>query len=201
MPRKSLFGGSSHADRHVDAALVVMRSLGAEIVDPVDLTMPDDLGDDELEVLLYEFKTDVNAYLASLGPGARVKSLKEAIAFNEANKDREMPFFGQELFVRAEAKGPLTSPDYVAALGRIRQATRKHGIDAVMSSASPRCVGGAHQRPAITHRSGEWRLRSGRRVEHPGNCRVPAHHGACRLHLRSSGRPLDLRPCMERDRR
>jgi amidase len=134
VPRKSLFGGSSHADRQIDAALVVMQSLGAEIVDPVDLTMPDDLGDDELEVLLYEFKTDVNAYLASLGEGARVKSLKEAIAFNEANRDREMPFFGQELFVRAEAKGPLTSPDYLGALGRIRQATRKNGIDAVMSA-------------------------------------------------------------------
>jgi amidase len=94
--------------------------------------MPDDLGEHELEVLLYEFKTDVNAYLASLGPGARVKSLKEAIAFNDANRDREMPFFGQELFLRADAKGPLTSPDYLAALGRIRQATRERGIDAVM---------------------------------------------------------------------
>jgi amidase len=134
VPRKGLFGGSSHADRHVDAALAVMRSLGADIVDPVDLKMPDDLGDHELEVLLYEFKTDVNAYLASLGPRARVKSLSEAIAFNEANRDREMPFFGQELFLRAETKGPLTSPDYVAALERIRQATREHGIDAVMTT-------------------------------------------------------------------
>ena len=133
VPRKGLFGDSMHADRHVDAALVVMRSLGAEIIDPVDLAMPDDLGEVELEVLLYEFKADVNAYLASLGPGARVRSLKEAIAFNEANKDREMPFFGQELFLRAETKGPLTSPDYVTALARIRQATREHGIDAVMN--------------------------------------------------------------------
>ena len=133
VPRKGLFGDSMHADRHVDAALVVMRSLGAEIIDPVDLAMPDDLGEVELEVLLYEFKADVNAYLSSLGPGARVRSLKEAIAFNEANKDREMPFFGQELFLRAETKGPLTSPDYVTAHARIRQATREHGIDAVMN--------------------------------------------------------------------
>ena len=67
---------------------------------PSTSAMPDDLGKHELEVLLYEFKTDVNVYLASLGPGAPVKSLKEAIAFNDANRDREMPFFGQELFVR-----------------------------------------------------------------------------------------------------
>jgi amidase len=132
VPRKQLFGGSPHADRHVERAMVVMQSLGAEIIDPVDLAMPDDLGEHELEVLLYEFKTDVNAYLASLGPRAPVKSLKQAIAFNDANRDREMPFFGQELFLRADAKGPLTSPDYLAALGRIRQATRERGIDAVM---------------------------------------------------------------------
>jgi amidase len=133
VPRKGLFGGSVHADRLVDAALVVMRSLGAEIIDPVDLTVPDDLAEHELEVLLYEFKTDVNTYLATLGPGARVRSLKDAIAFNEAHRDREMPFFGQELFLRAEAKGPLTSPDYITALARIRRATREHGIDAVMT--------------------------------------------------------------------
>jgi amidase len=133
VPRKGLFGGSAHADRHVDAALVILRSLGAEIIDPVHLAMPDDLGEHELEVLLYEFKADVNAFLATLGPGARVRSLKDTIAFNEANRDREMPFFGQELFLRAEAKGPLTSPDYIAALARIRRATREHGIDAVMT--------------------------------------------------------------------
>jgi amidase len=132
VPRKRLFGGSMHADRLVEAALTVMKSLGAEIIDPVDLTMPDDLGKNEYEVLLYEFKADLNAYLASLGPNAPIKSLKEAIAFNEAHKDREMPYFGQEVFLEAEAKGPLTTPDYVKALSANKQATREKGIDAVM---------------------------------------------------------------------
>jgi amidase len=132
VPRKGLFGGSPPADRLAEAALEVLKSLGAEVIDPVELTMPDEFGNNELEVLLYELKTDLNAYLAGLGPGARVKSLTDAIAFNEANKDREMPYFGQELFLRAEAKGPLTSPDYLKALGRNKKASRVDGIDAVM---------------------------------------------------------------------
>jgi amidase len=130
---KSLFGGSTHADRLADAALAVLKSLGAEVIDPVELTMPANLGDNELEVLLFEFKADLNTYLASLGPSAGVKSLKEAIAFNEANKDREMPYFGQELFLQAESKGPLTSAAYMNALRRNKQATRDRGIDAVMT--------------------------------------------------------------------
>jgi amidase len=133
VPRHGLFGGSTHADRLVDAALAVLTSLGAEIIDPVDFTMPGDVGDNELEVLLYEFRTDLNAYLAGLGPAAPVKSLKDIIEFNDANKDREMPYFGQELFVQAEGKGPLTSAAYIKALGRNRQATRDQGIDAVMA--------------------------------------------------------------------
>jgi amidase len=132
-PRKGLFGGSPHADRLVEAALAVMKSLGAEIIDPVELTTPDDLGKAEWEVLVYEFKADLNRYLASLGPAAPVKSLKEAIAFNEANTDREMPYFGQEIFLDAEAKGPLTSPQYQKALARSKEASRARGIDAVMT--------------------------------------------------------------------
>ena len=132
VPRKGLFGGSTHADRLVDAALGQLKTLGAEIIDPVELTMPDDLGKNEYDVLLYEFKADLNAYLATLGPGLRVKSLKEAIAFNDANRDREMPYFGQEIFIEAEGKGPLTSSDYIKAVSRNKQATRDQGIDAVM---------------------------------------------------------------------
>jgi amidase len=133
VPRKPLFGGSPHADQLVDAALAVMKSLGAEIIDPVKITTPDDLGKAEFQVLLYEFKADLNRYLASLGSGAPVKSLKEAIAFNEAHKDREMPYFGQEIFLDAEAKDPLTSPAYRKALARCKQASGPQGIDAVMT--------------------------------------------------------------------
>ena len=127
-PRKRLFGGSTHADRPGGRRIAVMKSLGAEIIDPVELAVPDEFGKSEFEVLLYEFKADLNAYLARLGPDARVKSLKDAIAFNEANKDREMPYFGQEIFVQAAGKGPAhRRPTYVKALGDMRPHSRARG--------------------------------------------------------------------------
>jgi amidase len=134
VPRKTLFGGSPHAERLVDEALDAMKSLGAVIVDPVDLTMPDGLNDDEFDVLLYEFKADLNAYLAMLGPGAPVKTLEEAIAFNDRHADREMPYFGQEIFVKAQAKGPLSSPAYRRALAASKRATQAAGIDKVCAA-------------------------------------------------------------------
>ena len=90
-------------------------------------------GDGEFEVLLYEFKADLNKYLAALGPSAPIKTLKEAIAFNEAHKDRAMPLFGQELFEMAEKKGPLTDAKYLTALKNCRRLSRTLGIDAVMT--------------------------------------------------------------------
>src|SRR6185295_6777164 len=85
--------------------------------------------DSELEVLLYEFKTDLNLYLAALQPGAPVHTLKDIIDFNEKNRDKEMPFFGQELFLRAEAKGPLTDKPYLKALRKNRTLSREKGLD------------------------------------------------------------------------
>ena len=86
----------------------IMKKRGAIIVDPADIPTQGKFDDSELEVLLYEFKADLNSYLASLGPRAPVKSLKEIIDFNEQYRDREMPYFGQDLFIKAQAKGPLT---------------------------------------------------------------------------------------------
>jgi len=83
-------------------------------------------------VLLYEFKADLGAYLEALGPGAPVKTLADVIAFNEAHRAQEMPYFGQELLVRAEAKGPLTTPAYREALEKNQRLARTEGIDAVM---------------------------------------------------------------------
>ena len=90
------------------------------------------LGNAETTVLHYEFKAGLNEYLAKLGPTARVKSLKELIAYNEAHAASEMPFFAQEHFVRAEAKGPLTSQEYLDAVEKCRLVSRTEGIDAVM---------------------------------------------------------------------
>jgi amidase len=82
--------------------------------------------------LLYEFKADLNKYLASLGPGAPVKSLKDIIDFNEKNRDRELPYFGQDIMVKAQAKGPLTEKKYLMALAKNHRMSRTQGIDAVM---------------------------------------------------------------------
>jgi amidase len=83
-------------------------------------------------VLLYELKADLNSYLAALGPSAPVHTLREIIEFNERNREKEMPYFGQDLFIKAEAKGPLTEKEYLDALEKNRRLTRKEGIDAVM---------------------------------------------------------------------
>ena len=84
------------------------------------------------DVLLYEFHADLNAYLAKAGPGAAARSLEELIRFNEEHREQEMPYFGQELFIKAQAKGPLTTPAYRNALAKDRRLSRTEGIDAVM---------------------------------------------------------------------
>jgi amidase len=130
--RKRFFGYSPPADRLVEAALEEMKARGAVIVDPADIPTADQVDGCEFDVLLYEFKADLNAYLSALPPSARVHSLKEVIAFNEAHKEREMPYFGQEIMVMAESKGPLTSPEYRKALTTCRTLARTRGLDATL---------------------------------------------------------------------
>jgi amidase len=131
--RAKLFGYSDVTDRIANAAIDRMKALGAVIVDPADIPNLGAYDASELEVLLYEFKADLNAYLGALGPGAKVHSLADVIAFNEANRDREMPFFGQERLLQAQKKGPLTEKAYKDALARNLRLSRKEGIDAVMN--------------------------------------------------------------------
>jgi amidase len=116
-----------------DEAVAAMRAGGAEIVDPANLPQNADVFTElPTTVLNYEFKANINQYFASLGAGARVKSLADLIAFNEANRDREMPFFGQERLIVSEATTGLDAPEYRRALSTIQRATRADGIDAVM---------------------------------------------------------------------
>ena len=131
--RKQYFGYSAAADRLVNQAIADMKAQGAVIVDPADIPTAAKMDACEIEVLLYEFKADLNAYLAVRG-SSRVRSLQDVIAFNETEKEREMPFFGQELFVSAQKKGPLTSPQYRAARARCRSLAREQGIDLVVRS-------------------------------------------------------------------
>jgi amidase len=132
IPRKGFFGYNPHSDKIAEDAIAIMKRLGAVIVDPVELPDGDELGKAENEVLLYEFKADLNAYLAGLGPSAPVKSLKDAIDFNERNRAREMPYFGQEIFIEAQAKGPLTEQGYLDALATCKRLSRTEGIDVAM---------------------------------------------------------------------
>jgi amidase len=129
---RKFFGISDAVDRLMNQAVEEMKRQGAVIVDPADLGTMDQLGDSELQVLLYELKADLNSYLAALGPSAPVHTLREIIEFNERNRDKEMPYFGQDLFIKAAAKGPLTEKDYLDALEKNHRLTRKEGIDAVM---------------------------------------------------------------------
>lgn len=129
---RKLSGFNRDADRLLEEAVTAMRKAGAVIVDPADIPHLGEYDATELQVLLYELKADLNAYLAGLGPGARVKTLADVIAFNEKNREREMPCFGQELFVQAEAKGPLTDKAYVDALAKNRRLSREEGLDAVL---------------------------------------------------------------------
>jgi amidase len=110
-----------------------MQELGAVLVDPAELPHAGEYDDTELEVLLYEFKADLNAYLATR-PGLPVRTLADLIAFNEANRDREMPYFGQELFEMAEAKGPLSDPAYRTVLARNLRLAGPEGIDAALAA-------------------------------------------------------------------
>jgi amidase len=130
---RNFFGFSAAVDRVMDEAIAAMKSAGAIIVDPANIATAGKFDDAEFEVLLYEFKTDLNAYLAALGPSAPYKNLAELIAFNEQNKEREMPYFGQEIFAQAQAKGPLTSTAYKAARAKCLRMSRAEGMDATLT--------------------------------------------------------------------
>jgi len=128
---RKFMGSNSDVDRLMQSAFDVLKKQGAEVIDPVDLN-PSQLGEPEFEVLLYEFKTDLNAYLARSGSAVAVKSLKDLIVFNEKHRDREMPYFEQETLVQAERKGPLTEKSYLDALEKCRRLSRAEGIDATV---------------------------------------------------------------------
>ncbi|HUS11096.1 MAG TPA: amidase [Pyrinomonadaceae bacterium] len=129
---RKYFGFSDRVDKLMNDLIAEMKKMGAVIVDPTDIPTSGKFDDSELEVLLYEFKADLNKYLGRLGSSSQVHSLKEVIAFNERNRDREMPYFGQDLFIKAEAKGPLTEKKYLQALAKNRLLSRTQGIDFVM---------------------------------------------------------------------
>jgi amidase len=130
---RKYFGFNDAVDALMEESLDVMKRQGATLVDPADIETLGKFDDTELVVFLYELKADLNAYLARLGSSAPVRTLKDIIEFNDRNRQKEMPYFGQDLFIKAEAKGPLTEKTYLDALSKNHQLARTEGIDAIMN--------------------------------------------------------------------
>jgi amidase len=130
---RKFFADSAPLNGFLDACIATLKQAGAVIVDPADLPLHGTTGGPEQEVLLYEFKADLNAYLERLPSTFPARSLVALIRFNEAHKDTEMPFFDQELLRQAQAKGPLSDKAYREARAACLKATRGDGIDAVLS--------------------------------------------------------------------
>jgi amidase len=131
--RAQLFGNSDPADCAADEAIAVLKRLGAVIVDPANLATLWKFDDTEVTALAYEFKASLKQYLRWIGPSAPIRSMKDAIAFNEAHSKQELSFFGQELLALAQSKGALTTPAYRKALAANRRLSRTLGIDATMT--------------------------------------------------------------------
>jgi amidase len=128
------FGLPASVDPILAEAIAALKQQGAVLVDPAEIPHIDKLGEPEGLILDFEFKAGIAAYLASRGPGFPMKSLADLIAFNNANRAREMPWFGQEIFERSVKCGPLTDPKYLAAVATCRRLSRAEGIDAVMAT-------------------------------------------------------------------
>jgi amidase len=147
---RKFFEKDTALDGFLDHCVDVLKKGGVEIIDPADMPSHGKWSDPEMEVLLYEFKTDLNAYLSSLPPELPAHSLADLIAFNDKNRSREMPWFEQEIFVQAEEKGPLTDKEYLNARQACLRLARQEGIDAVLEkdkldaivslTSSPACL-------------------------------------------------------------
>jgi amidase len=131
--RAKFTGYDQRTDALFDAAVADLRRLGATVVDPANIPHAGEYDDAEFTVLLYEFKADLNAYLASRGSTARVHTLQDVIEFNDKDAAREMPYFGQEIMKMAQAKGPLTEKAYLDARAKSLRLAGRLGIDAVMT--------------------------------------------------------------------
>ena len=129
---RKYFGFSDTVDALMEQSLDAMKKQGATLIDPADIETLGKFDESELLVFMYELKADLNAYLAGLGPDAPVRTLKDIIEFNDRNHQKEMPYFGQDLFLKAEAKGPLSEKAYLDALEKNHQLARTEGIDATM---------------------------------------------------------------------
>jgi amidase len=131
--RKRFTGYHAETDKLFETALDLMKRQGATIIDPADITTAGQTDDSEFDLLLYEFKADLNVYLGRLAPNVAVNSLADVIAFNAKNTSRELRFFGQEIMEQAQKKGPLTEKKYLDDLAKNRRLMGAQGIDATVA--------------------------------------------------------------------
>jgi amidase len=145
---RNLFGANLAADRVVDRDLQLMAAAGAVLVDPAEIETAGAVWTFDSEVLMFELKAVLDQFLGGLDKAMPVHSLRDLIAFNERNRDRELKWFGQELFEYAATKGPLTSPEYQRALLMVRQLAREQGIDATLDKHRLDAIVAPTQAPA-----------------------------------------------------
>ena len=145
---RQFFDREGRVDAVMEEAIRALAGLGAEIVDPVEIAHLQEVGRHEFEAMLYEFKAGLNEYLAGLGGDAPVKTLADVIAFNEAHAAEEMPYFGQEILVEAEAKGPLTEAAYRTARDTANRLSRDEGLDATLAEHRLEAILGPSGGPA-----------------------------------------------------
>jgi len=178
---RKTFGFNEKVDKVLEDALDTMKKQGAILVDPAPIETAGKFGDSEFTVLLYELKADLNAYLARLGPNAPVKTLKDIIDFNERNREKEMPYFGQDTFVKAQEKGPLTTQEYLDALAKNHQLARKEGIDATMDKNNLDALIGPTGGPCMAHRPCQWGIPSEVEARAPRRWPATQHHRTRRI--------------------
>ncbi|MFX1569848.1 MAG: amidase [Promethearchaeota archaeon] len=129
---RNFFGRNEYVDQLMEKAIKKMKELGATIIDPTNITIVNDLNEPEYEVLLYDFKHDMNEFLRSNVPDDFPQTLNELIQYNNQFKDKIMPYFGQEIFKMSEEKGPLSSEEYKAALEKCQRLSRDEGVDKII---------------------------------------------------------------------
>jgi len=130
---RQYFGFNDATDKLMKEAIELIKSLGATIVDPANIKTNGKFDATENDVLQYEFKTDLNTYLASAPAAVKSRTLADLIKFNEEHRAQEMPFFGQEIFEQSEKRGPLTEKKYRDALAKNHRLARTEGIDATLA--------------------------------------------------------------------
>ncbi len=164
---RKFFESNARLNSFLNSCIDALKKAGAEVIDPADLATHGQLEAPEGVVLSYEFKDGVNRYLTRLPASSPARTLQDLIVFNEKNRDREMPFFAQELFIQAQAKGPLSDGAYLKARADCVRLSRQEGIDALVTQHKLDAIVTLTSGPAclIDHINGD---------QDTGGCTTPA---------------------------